>query len=121
MSNNLAVVILAAGEGTRMKSETPKALHLLCSKPLISWVLDSVKKLNPTKVVVVVGNKAEEVKKALEKEKVLFAAQKKQLGSGDAFKAARKELGGFNGNIIVLCADTPLISADALKGFSGTT
>ena len=116
MSNNLAVVILAAGEGTRMKSETPKALHLLCSKPLVSWVLSTVKKLNPTKVVVVVGNKAEEVKKTLEKENVLFAEQKKQLGSGDALKSARKALGTFNGNILVICADTPLISVEALKG-----
>ena len=116
MSNNLAVVILAAGEGTRMKSETPKSLHLLCSKPLISWVLSSVKKLNPTKVVVVVGNKAEEVKKALEKEKVFFVEQKHQLGSGDALKSARKELGSFNGNILVLCADTPLVSVETLKG-----
>ena len=116
MSNNLAVVILAAGEGTRMKSEIPKALHLLCSKPLVSWVLSSVKKLNPKKVVVVVGNKAGEVKKVLAEEQVLFAEQKLQLGSGDALKAARKELGNFNGNVLVICADTPLVSVETLKG-----
>ena len=115
MSNNLAVVILAAGEGTRMKSEKPKALHLLCGKPLISWVLSSVEKLKPTKTVVVIGHKGTELKAELSGKKIEVVEQKTQLGSADAFKTARSKLSNFPGNIIVICVDTPLISAETLK------
>ncbi len=117
VKNNLAVIILAAGEGTRMKSQIPKALHLLSGKPLISWILSSVYGLKPTKIVLVVGHKAEKIKEELSKEDIIFVEQKKQLGSADALKSAQKLLNNFSGNMVVICVDTPLISTATLKAF----
>lgn len=111
----LAVVILAAGEGTRMKSSLPKVLHRLAGRPLIKWVMTSVFQLKPQKVVLVVGHEAGMVKKELGGEKVLYVEQKKQLGSGHALHQAARKLGGFKGDVLVLCGDAPLINSSTLR------
>jgi bifunctional UDP-N-acetylglucosamine pyrophosphorylase / glucosamine-1-phosphate N-acetyltransferase len=111
----LAVVILAAGEGTRMKSSLPKVLHKLAGRPLIKWVMSSVYQLKPQKVVLVVGHEAGRVKKELAGEKVLYAEQKKQFGSGHALHQAARQLKNFKGDILVLCGDAPLIKRDTLR------
>ncbi len=95
MQNQLAVIILAAGEGTRMKSEKPKALHLLCGKEMIRWVLSTIYKLKPTKVACVVGHKSELIKEALKDQDIIFAEQKKQLGSADALRTGGESPGPF--------------------------
>jgi len=115
MNNKLAVVILAAGEGTRMKSAYPKVLHSLMGRPLLRWVLSSVYALAPARVCVVVGHRAQEVRQALKGDAVMFIEQKKQSGSGDALIRAAGALKSFSGDILVLCGDTPLISAATLK------
>lgn len=111
----LAVVILAAGEGTRMKSETPKVLHTLCGRPMVRWVLAAVKKLAPAKIVMVVGHGGQLVREHLADEKILFVEQKKRLGSGHALMQADRALKNFRGDILVLCADTPLITSETLS------
>ncbi|MHB9154110.1 MAG: bifunctional UDP-N-acetylglucosamine diphosphorylase/glucosamine-1-phosphate N-acetyltransferase GlmU [Endomicrobiales bacterium] len=112
---NLAVVILAAGEGTRMKSGKPKVLHDLAGRPLVRWVLSSVSALSPEKVCLVVGHKADTVREELSGEKLGFVVQEQQLGSGHALRQAESCLKGFRGDILVLCGDTPLISRGTLR------
>jgi len=111
---NIAVVVLAAGEGTRMKSELPKVLHEVCGKPMISWVLESVQGLKPRDIFVVVGHKSQVVRENISGDGISFIEQKKQLGSGHALMQVEKRLSGWHGSILVLCADTPLIKADTL-------
>ncbi|MDI6817662.1 MAG: bifunctional UDP-N-acetylglucosamine diphosphorylase/glucosamine-1-phosphate N-acetyltransferase GlmU [Actinomycetota bacterium] len=109
---NVAVIVLAAGEGTRMKSSMPKALHAICGRPMLHFVLVAAEALHPKKVVVVVGHKAEQVKEAVQD--VDFALQEEQLGTGHAVLAARDSLAGFVGTIVILSGDTPLITAETL-------
>ncbi|OGS18379.1 MAG: UDP-N-acetylglucosamine diphosphorylase/glucosamine-1-phosphate N-acetyltransferase [Elusimicrobia bacterium RIFOXYA2_FULL_50_26] len=115
MNNKLAVVILAAGEGTRMKSAMPKVLHSLLGRPLLRWVLSSVDTLKPARVCVVIGHRAEEVRQALKDDAITFVEQKQQFGSGHALAQAAGALKNFQGDILVLCGDTPLISGATLK------
>ncbi|MDI6715536.1 MAG: bifunctional UDP-N-acetylglucosamine diphosphorylase/glucosamine-1-phosphate N-acetyltransferase GlmU [Actinomycetota bacterium] len=110
---SLAVIILAAGEGTRMKSSYPKVLHNICEKPMIHHVLETVNKLGPERIVAVVGHKAEMVVKAIEG--VEFVVQKEQLGTGHAVSVVEGVLDSFNGDIMVLSGDTPLLKAQTLS------
>ena len=112
---NLAVVILAAGEGTRMKSSLPKVLHKLASKSLVKWVLDSSLSFKPEKVCVVVGYGADKIKEELRGQKVSFALQTRQLGSGHALNQAAKYLKNYKGDVLVLCGDVPLVRPETLK------
>jgi bifunctional UDP-N-acetylglucosamine pyrophosphorylase/glucosamine-1-phosphate N-acetyltransferase len=109
-----AIVILAAGEGTRMKSGLSKVLHPLCGQPIIKYVLDSAKKINPEKITMVVGHKAEQVRSTIGSA-VEFVVQESQLGTGHAVKVAEKALVGFEGNLIILNGDTPLITPATIK------
>lgn len=96
-----------------MKSSRPKVLHSICGRPMLHFVLATAKELDPKKVVVVVGHGAEQVKDAVEG--VDFALQAEQLGTGHAVLAARDNLTGFVGTIMILSGDTPLITAETLK------
>lgn len=112
---SLAVVILAAGKGTRMKSPYPKVLHLLAGEPLVVHVLEAVLPLGPESLLAVVGYKAELVEEALKDYAVKVVLQKEQLGTGDAVKRVRSHLQAFSGAVMVLCGDTPLLSTATLK------
>ena len=85
---SLSVVILAAGKGTRMFSENPKVLHSLAEKPMLQYVIDAAKKLEPENINVIIGHKAVKVKEALSHEEVNWIIQKEQLGTGHAVKFA---------------------------------
>jgi len=111
----LSTVLLAAGSGTRMKSSTPKVLHTIFNKPLIQYVVESIRQFNPENNIVVISPDSDLVKNALIDYPVTFAVQKKRLGTGDALKAATAKLKGFNGTILVLCGDTPLVCTATLK------
>ena len=110
----LSVVILAAGLGKRMKSSIPKVLHELLGKPMLQYVIEAVRPLRPAKIIVVVGNGADEVKKKFSRDNVTFVLQKKLLGTGDALAAARREIG--SGTVLVLNGDGPLITTATLRG-----
>ncbi|MBF0329103.1 MAG: bifunctional UDP-N-acetylglucosamine diphosphorylase/glucosamine-1-phosphate N-acetyltransferase GlmU [Nitrospirae bacterium] len=114
---NIAVVILAAGLGTRMKSSLPKVLHKVCGKPMVRLVAETAAGLKPEKTIVVVGPESEGIRTALSGLPIEFCVQKKPLGTGDALKIASASLGGFEGDVLVLGGDTPLISVQTLKLF----
>ena len=109
-------IILAAGKGTRMKSELPKVLHEIMTKPLLGYVIDSVQNLCEENIVIV-GYKADEVKDFVSKnyQNVKTVLQKEQLGTGHAVASALNELSEYKGDVIILCGDTPLIKAETLK------
>lgn len=110
---SLACIILAAGKGTRMKSKLPKVLHRIYKKPLIGHLLDTLDNFKCKKIVTVVGFKAKEVNDYIGKRTEVIR-QKKQLGTADAVKTAAAKLKGYKGNILVLCADIPLIRYESL-------
>lgn len=114
-------VILAAGKGTRMKSDTPKVLHKIFEKPLLGYVLDNVKNI-VSESFVIVGHHAEEVTNFVEKnyELAKTVLQSPQLGTGHAVSMVCPELENFEGQVIILCGDTPLITEDTLKNFIET-
>lgn len=114
----LAAVILAGGEGKRFKSESPKVLHDLCGRPMLAYVLQAAAGLKPKQIVVVVGRQAERVKETarrLTKQRLVFAVQQRQLGTGDAARVADEALGRFSGDVVILPADTPLITPQTLR------
>ena len=116
--NNLKTVILAAGKGTRMKSEIPKVLHKIFDKELLAYVIDAVKNLSDENYVIV-GHQAEKVEAFVKKysDKSVCLMQEPQLGTGDAVNKAYNLLENFNGDLLVLCGDTPLIREETLKEF----
>jgi len=120
---NISCVILAGGEGTRMKSEVPKVLLDICGKLMIEHLLQTVKELDFYKVYVVVGYKSDLVKqKILQssvgrrlKNKFVFVYQEKQLGSGHALKLVEKYVSKSEKYLVVLSADVPLVSKETLE------
>jgi len=114
---NLAIVVLAAGMGKRMKSDIPKVLHPVLGRPMLSYVLDVVESLSPKRIVVVVGHGAEDVKKVSDSKKITYVTQSKQLGTGHAVNCAKSALESFKGNILILNGDFPLITTSSLKKF----
>ena len=116
-NNNNIVIILAAGKGTRMKSDLPKVLHPINNKPMLINVIEAAEKLNPSKIIIVIGYKKQLVIEALIDKKVVFIEQKKQLGTGDAIKQCLPPLKGFHGNVLILSGDVPLIKTKTLLDF----
>lgn len=107
---HLAVIILAAGRGKRMNVSLPKVLHPVGGKPMLLHVVRTAKDLKPYKIVIIVGKEIEQVMKALNDEDVTLVHQKERLGTGHAVLQARKEFAGFDGKILVLSGDVPLLS-----------
>ncbi len=113
-------IILAAGKGTRMKSETPKVLHTIFDKPLVEYVIEAV---NNTGLVdanyIIVGHQARLVEEFISKNcrNSKCILQVPQLGTGHAVSMARPELSGYDGDVIILCGDTPLITSETIKEF----
>jgi bifunctional N-acetylglucosamine-1-phosphate-uridyltransferase/glucosamine-1-phosphate-acetyltransferase GlmU-like protein len=133
---NFAAIVLAAGKGTRMKSDLPKVLHPICGRPMLYYPLRQLQELGAKKTIVVVGHKAEEVKGAFKKgpsgrelgpsgrklgplgrewRKITFCLQSPQLGTGHALMCASKHLKGFTGDVLILSGDVPLITTQTLK------
>lgn len=106
-------VILAAGMGTRMKSDKPKAVHQILGKPMLDYVISAVKGADINNIVVVVGHKANVVKESI-KSDVIFVEQTPQLGTGHAVMVARDRLPD-SGTVLILTGDTPLITSNTLK------
>jgi UDP-N-acetylglucosamine diphosphorylase/glucosamine-1-phosphate N-acetyltransferase len=113
----LAVIILAAGKGTRMQSDLAKVLHPLCGKPLIAWAIEAVQPLAPARIVVVVGHQAESVQAAVAArfDGIKFATQHEMKGTGHAVQQAAPLLRDFDGHILVTCGDVPLLSTSTLR------
>ena len=114
--NNVAVVILAAGLGTRMKSNLAKVLHPILGRPMISYVLETACDVAPDNIVVVVGHQADDVKRVcMQTPGIGFALQEEQLGTGHAVQCAMPELADNVEDVIILCGDVPLLKAKTVK------
>ena len=113
---SLAVIILAAGIGKRLKSKKAKVLHTLAGEPMIRYVVRKAISLAPLKIVVIIGNQAEEVKACIsESPKISFVKQKDLLGTANAVQQAEKSLSGFNGTVLILSGDVPLVKEGSLR------
>jgi bifunctional UDP-N-acetylglucosamine pyrophosphorylase/glucosamine-1-phosphate N-acetyltransferase len=110
-----AVVILAAGQGTRMRSDTHKVLHPIASRPLLLHLLDRVDALGVDKRVVVVGKGREQVEAAIAGRDATVAFQAEQKGTGHAVQQAQAALEGYDGPVLVLYGDTPFVEAETLR------
>jgi bifunctional UDP-N-acetylglucosamine pyrophosphorylase/glucosamine-1-phosphate N-acetyltransferase len=108
-------IILAAGHGKRMKSERAKVLHEVCGRPMIRYVVEAARGAGARSIVVVVGYAADQVRACLgEDSDVQFATQTRQLGTGDAVKACRPLLEGYQGPALILVGDEPLLRPQPL-------
>ncbi|MDD5730508.1 MAG: NTP transferase domain-containing protein [Candidatus Omnitrophica bacterium] len=114
MNKKIAVIILAAGKGERMKSALPKVLHAVCRRPMLSFVLDMVKALKAKDVVSVLGYKHQEVSKFVSPG-IKIALQKEIKGTADAVKIALAHLKSFKGTVLVLYGDNPLLKEETIK------
>ena len=116
MAGELAVVVLAAGKGTRMKSSLPKVLHPLGGRSLVECVLDSLREVNPVRRLVVVGYAAEQVQTSLSHiPDLTFVEQREQLGTGHAVQQVIPHLQNFDGDLLVLNGDVPLLRASTIR------
>ena len=112
----LAVVILAAGKGTRMKSDLPKVLHPLAGRPLLAHVLDLAQCLQAGRVIAVVGHQAQRVREAFaDRPGLRFALQQPQQGTGHAVICAAPELTDWTGPVLILCGDVPLLKPATVR------
>jgi bifunctional UDP-N-acetylglucosamine pyrophosphorylase/glucosamine-1-phosphate N-acetyltransferase len=114
-----AAIILAAGKGVRMRSEAPKVLSELGGRPLLAWVLDAVRAAGIERIVTVIGYRHADVRARFsEARDVAWVVQEPQLGTGHAVQVTEPALGGFEGEVLVLVGDAPLIGAATLEGLA---
>ena len=111
----LGIVILSAGQGTRMKSRLPKVLHHLGDSPLLQHVIDAARALQPARLIIVHGHGGEQVRAAITGDDLIWAEQAEQLGTGHALAQALPYLAGVE-QVLVLCGDVPLIRTETLQG-----
>ena len=107
-------LILAAGQGTRIKSDLPKVLHKVCGKEMVNHVIDTLRKAKIEDVNVIVGKGAELVKEKTNSRNVSYSLQTEQLGTGHAVKSAIEFLSGKKGTVAVFCGDAPLITEETI-------
>jgi bifunctional UDP-N-acetylglucosamine pyrophosphorylase/glucosamine-1-phosphate N-acetyltransferase len=115
MADDLAAVVMAAGIGTRMKSATPKHLHLLLGRRMVDWVVDAARDAGVGRLVVVASPQTSDLLEDVE-----VAVQEEPLGTGDAVRCARASLEGFDGDVLVLNGDVPALRPETLRDLIGT-
>ncbi|MEP0391510.1 MAG: bifunctional UDP-N-acetylglucosamine diphosphorylase/glucosamine-1-phosphate N-acetyltransferase GlmU [Erythrobacter sp.] len=116
---DFAAIILAAGKGTRMKSDMHKVLHPIAGKPMLMHILDEFETLSPKKTVVVVGDRREQIDGAIEGRAVETALQDPQHGTAHAALQAKTALSGFSGHVLVTFGDVPMVSAATVQRLLG--
>jgi len=114
-----SVVILAAGQGTRMRSDTHKVLHPIAGRPMLLHLIATVEALGADRCVVVVGKGREQLEKALEGHGISTALQAEQKGTGHAVQMAEETLKGFDGPVLILYGDTPFVTRETLEEMLG--
>ncbi len=115
MTRPVAAIILAAGKGTRMKSDLHKVLHPIAGRPMLLHLIDSVDQLSPERVVVVTGAGREQVEAAVAPLGIATALQAEQLGTAHAVAQAREALAGFDGDVLILYGDVPLVEVATMR------
>ncbi|RMF57405.1 MAG: UDP-N-acetylglucosamine pyrophosphorylase [Calditrichaeota bacterium] len=113
--DRMSTIILAAGKGTRMKSDLPKVLHPLNGRAMVHYVIDLAEEIESEKIVLIIGHKKEMVQEALADRNVEFAVQEPQLGTGHAVLQARPLFQGYEGNVLVLSGDVPLLRKETIQ------
>ena len=113
--DNFSVVILAAGQGTRMRSDRHKVLHPIADKPMLLHLLDTVEGMGAARQIVVVGKGREQIEAALHRRGVTIAFQAEQSGTAHAVSQARDVLAGERGPVLILYGDTPFVTAETLR------
>lgn len=117
----IVTIILAAGKGTRMKSDLVKVLHPIIGLPMLHYTVDlSLHHLKAKKTIVVVGHQADQIKERFQTPQINFVLQREQLGTGHAVLQALPLLQGFTGTVLILCGDVPLVKAETLRSFIDT-
>lgn len=111
---DIATIILAAGEGKRMQSDLPKVLHPLNGRPMIHYVIDAAEKIDSKKIILIIGHKKELVMEATRDRRVEYVVQGKQLGTGHAVLQTEPHFRNYDGNVLVLSGDVPLLRAESL-------
>jgi len=111
----LATVIMAAGKGTRMKSDLPKVLHPLNGRAMVHYVIDVAKSIGSQKTILIIGHKRELIERECADREVTFAVQSPQLGTGHAVQQTEPQLEDFPGDILVLSGDVPLLTAGTIQ------
>ena len=114
MPKKKAAIILAAGQGKRMKSDLPKVLHEIGGRPMITIILDTLASMNFDKIVIVIGHKGELIKQALAGYQVDFAWQREQLGTGHAVQMTSDLMADFDGTTLVAAGDVPFLSRESI-------
>ena len=115
VNDNLSIIILAAGKGTRMESDLPKVLHAIKGKPMINQVINIGEELNPRKIVVVIGYKYKLLENHLKSYNVELAYQLHQKGTGHAVIKTKSFFENYKGNILILSGDVPLLTKSTLE------
>ncbi len=115
MATELTAVLLAAGQGTRMKSGHPKVLHEILGRPMIAYLIDTLKTIGIPDILTVIGYQAENVARALAPYGVRWVVQEPQLGTGHAMQVAMAAVPPSTGTVLVLCGDVPLISGESIQ------
>jgi len=113
--NHIGVIVLAAGQGTRMKSDIPKVLHRLGGTPLFLHALRAAQKLKPSRIAVIVGHGGTAVQQAYPGKDLCWVIQEKQLGTAHAVLCAERTFHQFSGDILILSGDVPLIRESTLE------
>ncbi|HUV50235.1 MAG TPA: NTP transferase domain-containing protein [Anaerolineae bacterium] len=115
IAGNVAVIILAAGMGTRMKSDKAKVLHKILGKPMVMYVVQTAKRVVGNNVIMVVGNQADKIREIVsENNELIYAIQKDQLGTGHAVLCALPYIPEHIEDVVILCGDVPLLSSDTV-------
>ncbi len=111
----ISTAIMAAGKGTRMKSDLPKVLHKLNDRSMVHYVIDLSEKINSEKIVLIVGHKKELVEEECKSRKVEFAVQSPQLGTGHAVQMTEAAFENYDGDVLVLSGDVPLLTEKSIR------
>lgn len=113
---DLSIIIMAAGKGTRMKSKQPKVLHKTAGKSMLDHVIDSAIKLNPTKILTIIGFESQQVIDAYDNRfPITWVEQKEQLGTGHAIMQVIPHLEGYDGDVMILSGDVPLLTTETMN------
>ncbi|GMV97074.1 MAG: NTP transferase domain-containing protein [Phycisphaerae bacterium] len=115
MSKPTAAIILAAGRSTRMVTDLPKVLHEVCGRPMLAYVIDACRAAGVQRIIAVVGYQKEDVIRAFDGEGVTWVEQAEQKGTGHAVKVCREALADFDGHLLVIAGDMPLVRAETLE------
>lgn len=119
-ANNWASIVLAAGKGTRMKSDLPKVMHIINGQPIIFWIINLLKRLGIRLRIVVIGYKGDIVREYVEELGCRTVKQEEQLGTGHAVMCAKSVLSDFRGDVLIMCGDTPLFKRETIEFFMRT-